>query len=126
MKKLAIWFIPLFLLGCAQHITPPRSVSSNIIQEIDDEKHEIVILDPEFQTWFLTNAKPMGFYSLRFYESHNIRYVTAWNQKTINASGPISNEINYDPNEDYGLEVNYRLFWYFRYIESIYGRYFLL
>ncbi|MEQ8336256.1 MAG: DUF6146 family protein [Cyclobacteriaceae bacterium] len=126
MKKVAILLIPLFILGCAQNIMPPRSVSSNIIQETDDEQHEIVILDPEFQSWFVTHAKPIGFYSLRFYESHNIRYVTAWNQKARNTYGPITNEINYDPNEDYGMEVNYKLYWYFKYIESIYGRYFFL
>lgn len=126
MKKIVIWLISLLLLGCGQHISPHRSVSSNIIQETDDEKHEIVILDPAFQSWFVSNAKPIGFYSLRFYESHNIRYVTSWNQKARNVYGPITNEINYDPNEDYGLEVNYQLYWYFKYIESIYGRYFLL
>ncbi len=126
MKKVVIWLVPLILLGCAQHINPPRSVSSNIIQQKDDEKHEIVILDPAFQTWFITNAKPVGFYSLRYYETQNARYVTLWNQKARTPYGPITNEINYDPQEQYGLDVNYQLFWYFKYIESIYGRFFFI
>ena len=96
MKKVVNWLIPLLIFSCAQHVSPHRSVSSNIIQEIDEEKHEIMILDPAFQTWFVTYAKPVGYYSLRFYETHNARYVTAWNQKARNAYGPISNEINYE------------------------------
>ncbi len=129
MKKYLFFLLTLILFGCAYNTAPnraARSVSSNIIRETDDEKHEIVVLDAGFESWFLTNAKPVNFHTLRFYETQNAAYVSAWNQMARTPGGPITNEINYDPNENYGVEVNYKLYWYFKYMESIYGRYFFL
>lgn len=126
MKKLIYWVFPFVFFGCAYDTAPPMSVSGNIIQEKNEEEHEIVVLDPGFQNWMISNAKPVGFYSLNYYETRNAYYVSVWNQKARSPRGPITNEINYDVNERYGLEVNYQLFWYFKYMESIYGRRFFL
>ena len=122
MRSLFFWIFPFLLFSCAYDVVSPRSVSGNIIQETDDEEHEIIILDPGFQSWFISNAKPVGFYSLSYYETKNSLYVSAWNRKARSSRGPITNEINYDVNQRYGLDVNYQLYWYFKYIESIYGR----
>ncbi|XOV91432.1 MAG: DUF6146 family protein [Bacteroidota bacterium] len=122
MKLLVYMVLPLLFISCAYDVAPPRSVSGNIIQETDDEQHEIIILDPGFQSWLISNAKPIGFYTLKYYETKNALYVSSWNRKAHSSRGPITNEINYDVNQRYGLDVNYQLYWYFKYIESIYGR----
>jgi hypothetical protein len=91
----------------------------------DDEEHELIILDNNFNRWFQVNARPVNFHSLSYYESQNRRYVAAWNSLATSSrsvNSPFQNTIDYDYTENYGLDLNYQLFWYFRYIEDLYGR----
>lgn len=125
MKRVLQFLLVFLLIGCGFSRPPVRSVSGNIIQQRSDEKHEILIVDPAFQSWMVSNARPVGFYSLQFYETRNRADVVSWNTKARSSNGPITNEILYDPSEHYGIDVNYQLFWYFRYIESIYGQNYL-
>ncbi len=59
-----------------------------------------------------------------YYESQNKQYVTAWNElfHSTGGRGPFGSYIDYQFSEDYGLDLNYELYWYFKYIESIYGK----
>lgn len=125
MKRYLQLLLVFLLVGCGFSRTPVSSVSSNIIQQRDGEKHEIIIQDPAFQSWMVSNARPVGFHTLQFYENRNQADVISWNSKARSSNSPITNEILYDPSEGYGMDVNYQLFWYFRYIESIYGSNFL-
>ena len=106
-----------------------RPASPNLVsnENGDEEEYELIIIDPGYQSWKATNARPVGFYSPSYYESWNERYVAAWNDKVNqqayynSANYPFENKIEYNPNIDYGLELNYELFWYFRYIHNLYG-----
>ena len=108
--------------------TGPVSYGDNMLIERDgDEEYEITIIDPGFDSWFATYAKPANYYSLSYYEQKNAQYVSLWNERVgqqsyyRSANYPFENRIDYDPAKDYGLEVNYKLYYYFRYIQSIYG-----
>lgn len=126
MTKFLILIMSFFVSGCAYQASAPRVISENIIPKENEEEHELIIMDSGFESWFLTYAKPLGYHTLSFYETRNAQYVSAWNQKARSPFGPISNTIDYDVHEQYGMEVNHKLYWYFQYIESIYGRRFLL
>lgn len=126
MNKVLILIMSFFVLGCAYHSSAPRVMSENIVQKENEEEHELIIMDSGFESWYLTYARPLGYHTLSYYESRNAQYVSAWNQRARSPYGSISSTIEYDVHENYGLEVNHKLFWYFRYIESIYGRGFLL
>ena len=89
----------------------------------NEEEYELIIIDPQFRSWFATHAKPVNFHSESYYESQNIRDVNAWNERyyATGGRGPFGNHIDYHASEDYGLALNYELFWYFKYIESQFG-----
>ncbi|MEM6845838.1 MAG: DUF6146 family protein [Bacteroidota bacterium] len=95
----------------------------NIVQP-EEEEYEVLIIDQNFDRWILTNGQPIGFYSPQYYEQKNRQYVASWNEKVgrFGGNSPFQNIINYDYSEDYGIELNYQLFWYFKYIEDLYGR----
>ncbi len=119
-----IFLIVIFLYGCAvQQNYAPRVVGDNVVLQDEEEEYELIILDNGFYSWFVTNSRPVSFYSLSYYEAKNQRYVTAWNSLyyQYGGRGPFENQINYDFGTNYGLKLNYQLFWYFKYIESLYG-----
>lgn len=89
-----------------------------------EQEYELIIIDPAFKTWFVSNSKPISFHSASYYEAQNRKYVTSWNElfQLTGGAGPFGNYIDYRFSEDYGLELNYELYWYFKYIEARYGK----
>lgn len=131
MKRL-LYILPLILMlgACA---TPgnlnlvDRKGANVVTPDEDEEEYELVIIDQGFDRWAVTNQRPVWYYSPWYYAQKNRIYVQAWNEK-VNRQGyynsrnyPFEQRINYDPNIDYGVELNYQLFWYFKYIEDLYG-----
>ncbi len=89
----------------------------------DSTEYELIIMDSRFESWLATQP-PANYYSQQYYESWNHRYVTEWNNRHNNPlryDGFYETHIDYDPNTDYGLELNYKLYYYFRFIEKEYG-----
>lgn len=89
-----------------------------------DSKYEIIIIEPGFNFWLRSIAQPRGYYSQNFLETRNRIYVIEWNQRVMqpNRFDPLLYElqINYDPQVDYGYEVNYKLYNYFIYFQRKY------
>lgn len=131
MKKLIGFPVGLvfaaFLISCGPSKYGARNYGENmLIDKAGDDEYEVLILDPGFDRWFATNSRPPNFYSLEYYESQNRRYVAAWNERASSqasnpSNSPFQSYINYDPTIEYGLEVNYMLFYYFKYIGATYG-----
>ena len=88
----------------------------------DELEYEIIIFDPNFSTWLLTQAKPRGYYGLSYLETKNIFYVTSWNirvnQQLLYNRDLYTLKIDYDSNIRYGYEVNYLLYNYFVYFQK--------
>jgi hypothetical protein len=82
-----------------------------VIIKNDSLHYEVTIVQPGFDTWLLTNARPRGFYSLSYLETQNKFYVSDWNRKYYDFY------IQYESNVRYGYEVNYILFNYFQYFK---------
>jgi hypothetical protein len=133
MKYFGYILLALFLSSCAAGNYQPGEVGpvgENVVvkQGENEEEYDIIIDDPGFSRWMTTQARPADFYSLQYYENKNQVYVSRWNDLVYSTgthpNSPFTNIINYDTGVDYGLRVNYLLFNYFRYIESLYGNYF--
>lgn len=96
--------------------------------EISDDKteYEIIIIEPGFFVWLQSIARPEGYYSQSFLESRNSIMVTNWNQRVLQPNRFNSNlyelQIAYDPQIDYGYEVNYKLYNYFVYFQRKYNQ----
>ncbi|MCD6331818.1 MAG: hypothetical protein J7L89_00945 [Bacteroidales bacterium] len=91
----------------------------------DSTEYELLIIDPGFDQWFITHRKPVWYYSHDYLRTKNLFYVTGWNEKVRDTryqmrhpNNPFILQIDYRPQIDYGLELDWKLFHYFRYIEE--------
>ncbi|NNE02430.1 MAG: hypothetical protein HKN52_04625 [Eudoraea sp.] len=91
-----------------------------------ESNYEIIIIEPGFNVWLQSVARPEGYYSQSFLENRNRFYVIEWNNRVLNPAryDPQLYElqINYEPSVDYGYEVNYKLFNYFIYFQRKYNQ----
>ncbi|MBT8177772.1 MAG: hypothetical protein HKP60_01420 [Eudoraea sp.] len=91
-----------------------------------ESNYEIIIIEPGFNYWLRTIARPRGYYSQNYLETRNRLMVIEWNNRVMwpNRYDPLLYElqINYDPNIDYGYEVNYQLYNYFVYFQRKYNQ----
>lgn len=92
--------------------------------ENDDLEYEIIIIEPGFNTWLASTAKPEGYYSQGYLENKNIIYVSEWNNRVLQPQVYDPNlyemQIDYQQGIDYGYEVNYKLYNYFIYFQLKY------
>jgi len=92
----------------------------------DETEYQIIIIEPGFNTWLLSIARPEGYYSQSYLENRNAIMVTNWNQRVLQPQVWNPNlyemQINYDPSIDYGYEVNYKLYNYFIYFQRKYNQ----
>ena len=86
----------------------------------DSTEYEITISDPGFDTWYLMHFSPSNDYSNEYYHSKNLLAVSNWNDYFIRGRHHqlIDTNIYYDCSLDYGIDVNRKLYWYFKYAEE--------
>lgn len=92
----------------------------------DSLEYEIIIIEPGFNLFINSIAKPEGYYSQSYLESKNQFLVQEYNARVRqpNRYNPYLyvQEINYDPSTDYGYEVNYLLYNYFVFFSREYNQ----
>jgi hypothetical protein len=122
MRK-TIFLILAFLLaiqtvGFSQKKINRLNVITDIVSH-DSLEYRLVILDPGFDSW-LTTKPSKDFYTKEYYELKNRLYVSEWNSRYLSypISGLYDTYIDYDIRKDYRLDLNYRLYYYFRYFEE--------
>lgn len=124
MKQFYIVIITIFLVSCQSNkkMTTENleKITSDTIRIANDElEYEVLIIDGRFSSWFNTNAKPRGYYSLEHLEIRNRFWVMEWNARTRNPqlANLYDMPINYQTNINYGYEVNYMLYNYLVYFQ---------
>jgi hypothetical protein len=102
----------------------PSKKEEPVVIANDSLAYEIIIMDIGFNTFLNTIAQPENYYSQSYLENKNRIFVTNWN---IRANSPsqfnsniYENTIDYQPNIDYGYDVNYKLFNYFLFAQRKY------
>ena len=137
MKKylLTIFTITVLLLSCKSQTQMPAegnkketgvaSAQDTVRIANEELEYEITIIDPGFNGWLNSRARPRGYYSQQYLEAKNLPWVTEWN---IRAMQPqryrdlYFMEIDYSPHIDYGYEVNYMLYNYLVYFQLTTGQ----
>lgn len=117
----------LFIWSCSG--TKTATVQKNKTQHDavkianDSLQYDITIIDSGFNYYLNTMAKPKSFYTESYLENQNRRYVLEWNDRARSGYKPLiyENIIDYDNNIHYGLDVNYKLYNYFKFVENKYG-----
>lgn len=92
----------------------------------EETEYEIIIIEPGFNFWLQSIARPRNFYSQSYMENRNQIFVTNYNQRVMQPlrynPDLYELQINYDPHTDYGYEVNYKLYNYFIYFQRKYNQ----
>ncbi|MFV8370088.1 DUF6146 family protein [Flavobacterium sp. LB2R40] len=90
----------------------------------DKLEYEVIIIDPGFSTWLNSRALPRNYHSQSFMEGKNQLYISEWNNRVLQPQRYDPNlyemTINYNPNIDYGYEVNYLIYNYMIYFQNTY------
>ncbi|MDO9254193.1 MAG: DUF6146 family protein [Bacteroidales bacterium] len=115
----------IVLLLLAWSCSPTQKAGSSDRQSTiksDSAEYEITIIDNEFDHWYLLNFSPAKDHSNEYYRNKNQAAVVAWNGYfTRNRYHRIIEDYIYFNNSiDYGMEVNRKLYWYFKFIEETY------
>ena len=87
-------------------------------------EYEVIILEPGFNTWLQTTAKPRNYYDQSYLETRNRIWVTNYNIR-VSDRGSYNSQlyelpIDYQSTIDYGYEVNYLLYNYLVYFQLHY------
>lgn len=125
MKKLL--FIFLIIIGFSS-CAPRNKVADSQNSEIKPEKNEdgeweLDVYDSQYDYFLNAVAKPMSMYSESYLKTKNAFLVNEWN--ALYYAGRYRNivesAIDYDPQENYGLKFEYRLYQVFVYANWKYG-----
>ncbi|NOR74956.1 MAG: hypothetical protein GQ525_07335 [Draconibacterium sp.] len=122
MKKyLILSVIILFAIACStqKRAINDKSIDGKAIEE-DSLEYDMETFDARFESWYLLQNGPAKSRSLEYYENWNKQYVSVWNNKSRNTQNEFFESIvGYDPNQEYGFELNQKLFYYFQYVEHV-------
>lgn len=92
----------------------------------EEVEYEIIIIDPGFNFWLQSIARPEGYYSQSFLENRNRILVIEWNQRVVLPLRFDPNlymmQIDYQPGINYGYDVNYKLYNYFVFFQRKYNQ----
>lgn len=143
MQKIGLYFLLLFLMlilaitSCtsSKKTIEPTSeekiafnqTEGDTIQIASDKtEYQIIIIEPGFNYWLRSIAKPEGYYSQSYLENRNRLYVMNWNQRVLTPGqfdpSLYQLQIDYNDQTDYGYEVNYKLYNYFIYFQRKYNQ----
>lgn len=101
-----------------------QKLTDTVTLESDDGDYQIIIIEPGFNGWLQSMARPPGYYSQNFLESRNRLLVQEYN---LRVEQPLTFDpnlyemrIDYQPNINYGYDLNYQLYNYFIYFQLQY------
>ena len=133
MKKLVLAIVSIFALASCHfdknivakaNKGETRKTSDTIRIANDSLEYEVIIIDIGFNAWLNSRAFPRNYHSQSFLESKNQVYIREWNNRVLQPQlyDPNLYEMNidYDPNIDYGYEVNYLIYNYMIFFQNTY------
>lgn len=120
--------IILLAISCGSHNTTQFASSGSTNDTIkianDSIGYEIIIIEPGFNSYINSIARPRGYYSQNYLENKNQLWVREWNSRVNQPFRYDPNlyemQIDYNSGTDYGYEVNYLLYNYLVYFQNKY------
>ena len=121
MKITGLFFVLFFIFACStQKKAADKNANADTATEMDTE-YDVEMFDAKFYSWYERYQSPASYRQQSYYESWNKQYVIMWNSKANSSVGkfPFDPVVGYNPTEDYGFELNHKLFHYFMYVEKV-------
>ncbi|MFN1219679.1 DUF6146 family protein [Chryseobacterium kwangjuense] len=89
----------------------------------DDGEWDLTVIDTQFDYFLNAVAKPMSQYSESYLKTKNTFLVTEWNSYYNSGKyrNIIESGIDYNPQENYGIKFEYKLYQVFAYVRWKYG-----
>lgn len=115
-----IFLASIRINGYAQESTRQQSKAKADTVVKDTLEYSLYIDDPDFESW-LALQQPRNFYSQSYYETKNQFYVIEWNRRymdSLHYGGLYETYIDYTQGTNYGLDLNYKLYYFFKYFEE--------
>ncbi len=124
MKQIVFISIALlFILACSTQkgVVKIEENKEEIVAVEDSLEYQLETFDAKFETWYSLHDNPSQYRSQQYYENWNRQYVNAWNYNSTQPGKRSFFEpiVGYEPNVDYGFELNHKLFYYFQYVERV-------
>lgn len=124
MKQIVFTGIALlFVLACSTQkgVVKIEENKDEMVTFEDSTEYQLETFDAKFKTWYALHNNPSQYRSQQYYENWNRQYVNAWNYNSTQPGKSSFFEpiVGYEPNIDYGFELNHKLFYYFQYVERV-------
>jgi len=86
-------------------------------QQEEDGEWELTVFDSDFDYFLASRARPKSMYTESYLKTRNQALASEWNSYYTSGRyrNIIESGVEYDPNEDYGFDFNYKLFQVFVY-----------
>jgi len=113
--------VGLLMFACSSQKNAIQVNKSDVDTVAEDSvEYDVETFDSKFDTWYEFYNSPALYRSQSYYENWNRQYVSEWNAKCMHPTRGWNFEpvIGYEPGEDYGFELNHKLFYYFMYVEN--------
>lgn len=123
MKQIFLLPVILMLLFSCN---APKQLATNqeaptLEESGNDMEYDVEMFNEQFESWYLIQDSPSTYRTQAYYENWNKQYVAAWNIKCASPQDgwDFDRVVGYNPSEDYGFELNHKLFYYFQYVEHV-------
>jgi len=122
MNRLLIILFGLIIFGsCTSNKSVVKINESD--KTADSTEYVVIVNELGFDTYLATRAKPEWYYEESYYKHFNQLYTNEWNYRVQNMqyNEPFYEQIDYKNTIDYGMNVEYTLFWYFQFMMEKYN-----
>ncbi|MBU8883600.1 hypothetical protein KSK37_10940 [Kaistella sp. DKR-2] len=126
MKKLfSLVLIFILVFSCAPQNKVAEKDQKTEIKPAknDDGEWDLQVFDTQYDYFLNAIAKPMNMYSESYLKNKNTFLVSEWNSYYFAGRyrNVIESSIDYDPQENYGIKFEYKLYQVFAYVHWKYG-----
>ncbi|TXF76185.1 DUF6146 family protein [Chryseobacterium sp.] len=115
----------LFAAACSSQTTPEKNKNNTSMKpsKSEDGEWDLQVIDTQYDYFLNAIAKPANQYTESYLKTKNRFLVSEWNSYYYSGRYPniIESSIDYDPNENYGLNFEYKLYQVFAYVKWKYG-----
>lgn len=115
--------LAVFTISCTPQKPNPENQTVMKPEKNDEGEWDIDVIDTQYDYFLNAIAKPMSMYTESYLKTRNQFLVSEWNSYYYSGRyrNVIESAIDYDPNENYGLKFEYKLYQVFAYVHWKYG-----
>jgi len=134
MKNIFVFLFFLFIFSYTTAQKDDKKSDTSVsrkekkIEEENDEEWEVVVFDGQYESFISSRALPRNQYSESTLKMRNQQLVQEWNSRVISSNynrDIYESQIEYDSNEKYGFEFEYRLYQFFAFVSWKFGEKFI-